>query len=199
MSGIPTTRREMAEAGLPAPVFINSRNESAAVNLTYKNEKNARCKYTLYDLKIILKKSKPVLWYELEVPGGITFSALAVFLDIASGTKDAPPADYIFDLHSFEVQLREGIFEDGSYPLYKQALREADNTFIDEYMKKDSWFTYKPDKNEDTAFRIEVKETGSKMQIYPFPGRYSRGAWEFFEKDDRDAFKNRKIVYKLRL
>ena len=29
----------------------------------------------LYDLKIILKKSKPVLWYELEVPGGVTFSA----------------------------------------------------------------------------------------------------------------------------
>ena len=30
----------------------------------------------LYDLKIIMKKSKPVLWYELEVPGGITFSVL---------------------------------------------------------------------------------------------------------------------------
>ena len=56
-----------------------------------------------YDLKIILKKSKPVLWYELEVPGGVTFSALSVFLDIASGTKDAPPSDYIFDLPSFEV------------------------------------------------------------------------------------------------
>ena len=145
----------------------------------------------LYDLKIILKKSKPVLWYELEVPGGITFSVLAVFLDIVSGTKDAPPADYIFDLPSFEVQLREGIFEDGSHPLYKQALREADTTFIDEYMKKDSWFTYKPDKNEDTAFRIEVKETSSKMQKFPFPGRYSRGAWELFEKDDRSAFKDK--------
>jgi hypothetical protein len=32
----------------------------------------------LYDLKIILKKSKPVLWYELEVPGGVTFSALPI-------------------------------------------------------------------------------------------------------------------------
>ena len=142
-----------------------------------------------YDLKIILKKSKPVLWYELEVPGGVTFSALSVFLDIASGTKDAPPSDYIFDLPSFEVQLREGIFEDGSNPLYKQALREADTTFIDEYMKKGFWFTYKPDKNEDTAFRIEVKGTNSKMQMFPFPGRYSRGAWELFEKDDRSAFK----------
>ena len=144
-----------------------------------------------YDLKIILKKSKPVLWYELEVPGGVTFSALSVFLDIASGTKDAPPSDYIFDLPSFEVQLREGIFEDGSNPLYKQALREADTTFIDEYMKKGFWFTYKPDKNEDTAFRIEVKGTNSKMQMFPFPGRYSRGAWELFEKDDRSAFKDK--------
>lgn len=126
-----------------------------------------------YDLKIILKKSKPVLWYELEVPGGVTFSALSVFLDIASGTKDAPPSDYIFDLPSFEVQLREGIFEDGSNPLYKQALREADTTFIDEYMKKDSWFTYKPDKNEDAAFRIEVKGISSKMQVFPFPGTSS--------------------------
>ena len=139
----------------------------------------------LYDLKIILKKSKPVLWYELEVPGGITFSLLSVFLDIASGTKDAPPSDYIFDLPSSEVQLREGIFEDGSYPLYRQSLREADTTFIDEYMKKDSWFTYKPDKNEDIAFRIEVKEISSKMLMFPFPGRYSRGVWELFEKDGR--------------
>ena len=144
-----------------------------------------------YDLKIILKKSKPVLWYELEVPGGITFSALSVFLDIASGTKDAPPSDYIFDLPSFEVQLREGIFEDGSDPLYKQALREADTTFIDEYMKKDSWFTYKPDKNEDAAFRIEVKGISSKTQMFSFPGRFSRGAWELFEKDDRSAFKDK--------
>ena len=32
----------------------------------------------LYNLKIILKKSKPVLWYELEVPGGVTFSALPI-------------------------------------------------------------------------------------------------------------------------
>ena len=145
----------------------------------------------LYDLKIILKKSKPVLWYELEVPGGVTFSTLSVFLDIASGTKDTPPSDYIFDLPSFEVQLREGIFEDGSYSLYKQALREADTTFIDECMKKDSWFTYKPDKNEDTAFRIEVKEISSKMQMFSFPGRYSRAAWELFEKDDRSAFKDK--------
>ena len=89
------------------------------------------------------------------------------------------------------MQLREGIFEDGSYSLYKQALREADTTFIDECMKKDSWFTYKPDKNEDTAFRIEVKGTSSKMQMFPFPGRYSRGAWELFEKDDRSAFKDK--------
>ena len=145
----------------------------------------------LYDLKIILKKSKPILWYELEVPGGVTFSTLSVLLDIASGTKDAPSSDYIFDLPSFEVQLREGIFEDGSSPLYKQALREADTTFIDEYMKKDSWFTYKPDKNEDTAFRIEVKEISSKTQMFSFPGRYSRGVWELFEKDDRSAFKDK--------
>ena len=145
----------------------------------------------LYDLKIILKKSKPVLWYELEVPGGITFSLLSVFLDIASGTKDAPPSDYIFDLPSSEVQLREGIFEDGSYPLYRQSLREADTTFIDEYMKKDSWFTYKPDKNEDIAFRIEVKELSSRMLIFPFPGRYSRGVWELFEKDGSSAFKDK--------
>ena len=64
----------------------------------------------LYDLKIIMKKSKPVLWYELEVPGGITFSVLSVFLDIVSGTKDAPPSGFMFELPSFEVQLREGIF-----------------------------------------------------------------------------------------
>ena len=145
----------------------------------------------LYDLKIILKKSKPVLWYELEVPGGITFSVLSVFLDIVSGTKDAPPSGFMFELPSFEVQLREGIFEDGSHPLYRQDLREADTTFIDEYMEKNAWFTYKPDKNEDTAFRVEVKEISSKKEGNPFHGRYSRGVFELYEKEGESAFKEK--------
>ena len=41
----------------------------------------------LYDLKIILKKSKPVLWYELEVPGGVTFSTLSEWLDDCTGNR----------------------------------------------------------------------------------------------------------------
>ena len=144
-----------------------------------------------YILKAIIKKSKPLLWYELEVPGGVTFSTLAVFLDIVSGTENAPPSDYIFELPSFGVQLREGIFESDTSPLYKLALREADTTFIDEYMKKGNWFTYKPDKNESTAFRVEVKDVSSRKQTFPFPSGYSRGAWEHFEKDQRSAFKDK--------
>ena len=144
-----------------------------------------------YVLKVIVKKSKPLLWYELEVPSGITFSALAVFLDIVSGTKDAPPSDYVFELPSFEVQLREDIFESVLNPLYRQNLREADTTFIDEYMKKDVWFTYKPDKNADTAFRIEVKGDSSRKLMSPFHSRYSRGAWEIFEKNKESAFKEK--------
>lgn len=144
-----------------------------------------------YVLKVIVKKSKPLLWYELEVPSGITFSALAVFLDIVSGTKDAPPSDYVFELPSFEVQLREDIFESVLNPLYRQNLREADTTFIDEYMKKDVWFTYKPDKNADIAFRIEVKGNSGRKQMFPFHSRYSRGAWELFEKNNESAFKDK--------
>ena len=145
----------------------------------------------LYNLKIIRKKSKPILWHELEVPCGITFSVLSVFLDIATGIKDAPPSEYLFDLPSFAVQLREGIFEDGTNPLYKLALREADTTFINEYMKKGSWFTYRPDRNEDTAFRVEVKEIINRKQEMAFPGKYSRGVFELYEKEDGSSFKER--------
>ena len=145
----------------------------------------------VYNLRLILKKSKPPIWYELRVPGGITFSTLSVFLDIASGTKDVLPTDYVFELPSFWVQLREGIFEDDSHPLFKEDLREADTTFIDEYMEKGSWFTYKPDINGDTAFRIEVKNILSDRELFPFTDSCSRRAWELYEQDGRSALKDK--------
>ena len=146
-----------------------------------------------YSLKIIFKKSKPLLWYELYVPGGITFSTLSLFLDIASGARNTSRSDFVFDLPSYDVQLRESIFEDGSRRLDRQSLREADTTFIDEYMKKDIWFTYIPDKNEDTALRVEVKEISSRqLSLLPLSlGRCSRGALEIYEKDEEDTFKEK--------
>lgn len=36
----------------------------------------------IYSLKVIRKKTKPVIWYRIKVPEGITFSVLSLFLDI---------------------------------------------------------------------------------------------------------------------
>ena len=41
--------------------------------------------YTICRLKVILKKAKPPVWVQTEVPLGITFSALSVLLDLAAG------------------------------------------------------------------------------------------------------------------
>ena len=106
-----------------------------------------------YILKVILKKSKPVSWYQLTVPSGITFSALSLLLDIAS---DEPAGDFEFEVYDQGVRLRENIFEDKSRMTWQFSLREADTTFIDDYLAKGNWLTYRPDIAGETAYRVEL-------------------------------------------
>lgn len=50
-----------------------------------------------YLLKIIVKKTKPPVWWLVVIPAGITFSTLAYLLDEI--TQNEPNGNFLFDLN----------------------------------------------------------------------------------------------------
>ena len=144
--------------------------------------------YTICRLKVILKKAKPPVWVQTEVPLGITFSALSVLLDLAAGeflplygnAGDECPPPFEFESASENVQLREGIFEKDDRPVWNRDLREADTTFVDEYLTAGSWFTYRPDRSAERSYRVEVLDFFHSEYGMPMLGKYSRGADAYY-------------------
>lgn len=159
--------------------------------------------HNVYTLKVILKKSKPVVWYRIDVPGGITFSVLSLFLDIVTGWSDPSGdeetdeslylagredgdslfADFEFEFKEESTRLREGILEDGSSPDYYMGLREADTTFIDDYLKPGSWFSYRPSAYGSVDYRVEVEKKIQGDQRIVFLSRPNKGAYQAFGED----------------
>ena len=159
--------------------------------------------HNVYTLKVILKKSKPLIWYRVDVPGGITFSVLSLFLDIVIGWSepsgdeeideghhsseaedvDSLFADFEFEFKEERIRLREGILEDGSSPDYYMGLREADTTFIDDYLKPGSWFSYRPAVNGSENYRVEVERKYQEKQRMVFLDRPNKGAYLAFGED----------------
>ena len=62
---------------------------------------------TSYQLKVIEKNTKPIIWRRIDVPAGITFSTLSVILNYLLGFDG--PADYEFEFFRRKLQLRERI------------------------------------------------------------------------------------------
>ena len=159
--------------------------------------------HNVYTLKVILKKSKPLIWYRVDVPGGITFSVLSLFLDIVTGwsdpsgdeeigegvhleeaeDRDSLFADFEFEFKEERIRLREGILEDGSSPDYYMGLREADTTFIDDYLKPGSWFSYRPAVCGSEDYRVEVEKKYQEKQRIVRLDRPNKGAYRAFGED----------------
>ena len=93
-----------------------------------------------YLLKIIVKKTKPPVWWRVVIPAGITFSTLAYLLDEI--TQNEPNGNFLFEfyrkLHLFEAS--------DNVPLKPRKsdcdAREASDTFIDDYFDTEKWFSY---------------------------------------------------------
>ena len=105
-----------------------------------------------YLLKIIVKKTKPPVWWRVVIPAGITFSTLAYLLDEI--TQNEPNGNFLFEfyrkLHLFEAS--------DNVPLKPRKsdcdAREASDTFIDDYFDTEKWFSYLRNGN---SYRVEIE------------------------------------------
>lgn len=116
-----------------------------------------------YQLKIIEKKSKPVIWRRALIPYGITFSVLAYLLNEIMELEE--PQFYQMSFTDERVHLRESEKVDiqGFHEEFWFDIRNSKNTFIDDYFKEGTWFTYSYETEKN--YRVEIEKIESEYAV----------------------------------
>lgn len=116
-----------------------------------------------YQLKMIVKNTKPPVWIRMEVPAGMTFSALSLILNHVYLLEQK--GTFGFEFYMKKVRLAE----DGPDNLFKAKfdfdVQDAASTFIDTYLDTEKNFSYF---SNDMKFRVEIEKTDSQY-LLEFP------------------------------
>ena len=107
-----------------------------------------------YQLKILLKNSKPPVWRRCCIPAGITFSQLALILEHI--TESGACADYEYEFYQAGIQVREWQGETGRAASLRYDCLCASDTFIDGLADQEEWFTFRP--GDGRQYRVEIEE-----------------------------------------
>jgi len=120
-----------------------------------------------YQLKIVIKNSKPPIWRRCIVPAGITFSQLSIILNKIMGWSGYHLSEYEF--YHLQLQLREDDEFHDFVPMWDFDLMDSSKTFINEYMEQQDWFTYTYDFGDDWQHRVTIEKI-----IEDYPNIYPR-------------------------
>lgn len=115
-----------------------------------------------YQLKIMIKNSKPPIWRRCIIPAGITFSQLSIILNKVMGWSGYHLSE--FEFYHLQLQLRE---EDEFFdftPMWDFDLLDSSKTFINEYMEQQEWFTYTYDFGDHWNHRVTIEKI---IEDYP--------------------------------
>ena len=94
-----------------------------------------------YQLKVILKNSKPPLWRRCMIPSGITFTQLGIILE---KILECVPNDvYEFEFFQAGIQLREWSEDERELTNYNFDYRSSSDTYIDSLLDQEKWFTFR--------------------------------------------------------
>ena len=110
-----------------------------------------------FQLKMIVKNQKPLLWKRLYVPGGITFTQLSFILN----EMFALPQDRAFGFEFFGCKVQ--ISEPGRY-FFNRGKGEydqlnADTLYIDDFLGTQPWFSYfRMIDGREAAYRVEIED-----------------------------------------
>lgn len=118
-----------------------------------------------YQIKIVIKNSKPPIWRRCIVPAGITFSQLGIILNKIMGWSGYHLSEYEF--YHLQLQLREEDEFDEFVPMWDFDLLDSSKTFINEYMEQQEWFTYTYDFGDDWQHRVTIEKI-----IEDYPNNY---------------------------
>lgn len=143
-----------------------------------------------FQLKIMIKNSKPPIWRRIIVPAGITFSQLGVLLNKAMGWCGYHLFE--FEFYHLNLHIVEGVDDyDFGYPLYDYM--DASTTYIREFLEDNEWFTYTYDLGDDWEHRVTVEKIIEDYEHnYPIVLKYKGdcpvedcgGIYGFYEKLD---------------
>ena len=105
-----------------------------------------------YQIKIILKNSKPPVWRRCLIPAGITFSQLALILEdiVESERCDG----YEYEFYQAGIRVREWKEGERQAATYYYDFQCASDTFIDSLADKETWFTFRPGDGSEYRARL---------------------------------------------
>ena len=116
-------------------------------------------------LKMIEKNTKPPMWRRLYVPGGITFTQLSFILDDMFFLKHEDTFGFEFFSCKYQISERGAYHFKGSRWQYSQ--RNADDTYIDDYLVPEPWFSFYRETDEGIrAFRVEIEERLPAVELH---------------------------------
>ncbi len=118
-----------------------------------------------FQLKIVIKNSKPPIWRRVIVPAGITFSQLSMILNKVMGWWGYHMFE--FEFYHKEIRLIEEA-EDFNVGYGPFDYIEASTTYIREYLEENEWFTYTYDLGDDWQHRVTI-ETIIDDYEYDYP------------------------------
>ncbi len=141
-----------------------------------------------FQLKIVIKDSKPPIWRRVVVPSGITFTQLSLILNEAMGWSGY----HMFEMEFYQLKIR--ILEDcddfacgwGGYEYFK-----ANTTFIREFLENNKSFTYIYDMGDYWQHKVTVEKIIEDYKYdYPQVIKYKGdcppedcgGIWGYYEK-----------------
>lgn len=119
-----------------------------------------------YQLKVVIKNSKPPIWRRCIVPAGITFSQLAIILNEIMEWSGCHLFE--FEFYHMEVRINEDIDdsrEKDSWTDYD--LLDASVTHIDSFMEHEAWFTYTYDYGDNWQHRVTIEKILDDAENYP--------------------------------
>ena len=116
-----------------------------------------------YQIKIILKNSKPPVWKRCAIPAGITFSQLALILEEMVETEMS--ADYEYEFYQAGVHVREWREGEKQVTSYRYDYMCASDTYIDSLADKEPWFTFRT--GDGCQYRVEIEKRLPDIISYP--------------------------------
>lgn len=107
-----------------------------------------------YQIKIILKNSKPPVWRRCLIPAGITFSQLALILDDI--VESDQYAGYEYEFYQAGIHVREWFEGEQQMSTGLYDYMCASDTFVDGLADKEEWFTFRP--GDESQYRVEIEK-----------------------------------------
>ena len=117
-----------------------------------------------FQIKLAEKKTKPPVWKRCIVPGGITFSQLAVILEAIAETEVSE--QYEFEFYQAGIQLREWREGEQAVRRYNFDYWCSPDTYIDDLMGREPWFTFRTGKEKE--YRVTIEKCVTDEKPYPY-------------------------------